>query len=176
MSELQQWLRMAAGIILMTAIFDLLLPANDNKKLAKLVMGLVIMMVLLEPILAVVYSGWRADWFSLGNSALPPSVNLADASSRIHSAGMQPVMQLVTENAAHQLEALLISSPAIADARITITMSEDGSITAVEVRVIPTNAAEQLSQKDLQELELLVKDLVSRYLQIAQANIYVEIG
>ena len=69
-----------------------------------------------------------------GNPALPPSVNLADASSRIHSAGMQPVMQLVTENAAHQLEALLISSPAIADARLTITMSEDGSITAVEVR------------------------------------------
>ena len=173
MRGIYDWLRMAAGLILVIAVFDLFLPANDSKKLAKLVMGLVIMLVLLEPLLALVYSGWELDTLSLGLISSPANVDWAGAGSQIYSAGMRPVMQYVSENTAYQLEALLLSSTAIQDARIQININQEGLISSVDVRIIPAESGNLDS--DLQELTELVIDLVSRYLQTAESNINVEI-
>ena len=54
----QHWLKALAGLVLVIAFFDLLLPENESKKLAKTIIGLVITAALLQPIVGIISAGW----------------------------------------------------------------------------------------------------------------------
>ncbi|MDI9419812.1 MAG: stage III sporulation protein AF [Firmicutes bacterium] len=176
MSLWQQWVRMLAGLVLFTAFFDLLLPENDSKKLAKLIMGLVIVAAMLQPVLTMVASNWDSTIIALGTAgpSWTPNHDVTYPGAEIQFAGMEPMWPLISSSAAAQLEALLISSESIENAQVIITLAEDGSVSQVQVAIWPVSASDQLPlAKQLTLREWAVK-VAARYLQIDQSVIYVE--
>ena len=165
MGPWQQWLRMLAGLVLVIAFFDLLLPENDSKKLAKLIMGLVITAALIQPIMAIIASGWEGAVFTV-DTGIPygmPDYGLIHAGTDVQSAGM-PREVLDGQTAASQLEALLITNESIVNAQVDIALADDGSVSQVGY-VWPAPAL-RLPPDQQHVVKDWVAAITTRYLQL----------
>lgn len=176
MGPWQQWLRMLAGLVLVIAFFDLLLPENDSKKLAKLIMGLVITAALIQPIMAIIASGWEGAVFTV-DTGIPygmPDYGLIHAGTDVQSAGMEPLRFLIGQTAASQLEALLITNESIVNAQVDIALADDGSVSQVQVTVWPAPAFAELPPDQQHVVKDWVAAITTRYLQLDPFRILVE--
>lgn len=169
----RSWLRMLIGLVLVIGLFDMLLPETDLKKLAKLVMGLVIMLAVLQPITALLNVGWDGS-ISIETTLYDDEIDWGKAGEMIYDAGSKPVLQFVTNQADHQMEALLIANTMVADAKITTHISEDGTITKVNAAITLCSSREHFPQEEIDGLEELTRNMIARYLQVSQAIISVE--
>ena len=174
MIEWRIWLRMLIGLVLVIGLFDMLLPDTDLKKIAKLVMGLAIMLAVLQPITAFLNVGWDESYISFETTLNDEQIDWVKAGEMIYNAGSKPVLQLVTSQADKQMEALLIANTMVADAKVTTQMGENGTITKVDAVIILSSSREHIPQKEIIRLEELTRNMIARYLQISQAIISVE--
>lgn len=172
----QQWLRTLAGLVLVIAFFDLLLPENNSKKLAKLIIGLVITAALLQPVLNLIDSGWDGTLFTggIGTAGGFADYQWLSAGSKVQSAGMEPVKSWISSTAASQIEALLISSESIKDAQVAVTLADGGTVALVVVTVWPEPALEQLPLDRQAAIREWAAAVTARYLQIDQSCVIVE--
>lgn len=176
MNNWHSWISSLIGLILIIGFFDMLLPDNNMKKMAKLVIGLVILIAVIEPILAVLNFNWsNPSWVQVGTT-LEFEV-WQSAGTDLYHAGSKPVLQTVAKNAEHQVEALLIVNDAIGDARITISLNEAGAVTKVIAKIDAATASSgRLIQENKHEIEDLARSTIARYLQITEELILIEIS
>ncbi len=172
MGSWQSWLRLLIGLVLIIGLFDMLLPENDLKKLAKLVMGLVIMFAILQPINALLNFGWNgANILSVTRPVSNLNQDWAQAGNRIYNAGTKPVLQPIATLINHQLEALLITNAMIVDAKIETEISESGSISQVYAKLTLNGDKGHVESEAISQLAL---NTIARYLQISTTIISIE--
>ncbi|HBE80421.1 MAG TPA: stage III sporulation protein AF, partial [Firmicutes bacterium] len=53
MSQVTEWLRQLVAAIILAGLLEMLLPNNELKNVTKMVMGLLIMMILIQPLIKV---------------------------------------------------------------------------------------------------------------------------
>lgn len=172
----QHWLKALAGLVLVIAFFDLLLPENESKKLAKTIIGLVITAALLQPIVGIISAGWDGAVLFTGMepAASIPDYDWLGTGQKVGLAGMEPVRTLIGTAAAAQLEALLITSGSIQNAKVEVTTADDGSVGQVRVIVWPVSG--QLSPTEQESLKDWAVSVAARYLQIDPSSVTVEFG
>lgn len=172
----QHWLKALAGLVLVIAFFDLLLPENESKKLAKTIIGLVITAALLQPIVGIISAGWDGAVLFTGMepAASIPDYDWLGTGQKVGLAGMEPVRTLIGTAAAAQLEVLLITSGSIQNAKVEVTTADDGSVGQVRVIVWPVSG--QLSPTEQESLKDWAVSVAARYLQIDPSSVTVEFG
>lgn len=173
MTGWQEWLRLFIALVIIIGFFDMLLPANDIKKLGKLVAGLVLMLAVLQPVLAVVNLNWvnHADYYV----SLTPQKELGgdwqrDA-ERLSEAGLRPVLRVVEDSAKNQLEHLITNKSWVKEVDVRITLTNNGEIGTVNISATEINEA-QVSQQSAERVAELTK-LVVDYLQIPESRIQI---
>ncbi len=190
MEAWRQWLRIITTLIILMGFFEMLIPENDLKKLTKLVMGLVIMLAILQPILAVVHWNWDPQFYLSDTGATTTMIDWSSESLRIHSAGVKPVLHLVESSVTKQLESLLVLNEGIQDATIDLELGRDGQITGVVAYLYLPQEFDlvtpiQVAQSDEQnasscndsnsERVASIRASIARYLQISDDMIVVTV-
>lgn len=173
MGELGQWLRTLVGLVLIVALFDMLLLENDFKKMARLVMGLVIMLGVLQPVLALLNSNWESWQLPSNFFQETASIDWDYRGESLRQAGIAPVLKYATNSLEAQVEQLICSDNNIVDARISTLINIKGELQQVEV-VIFLN--ENLSLELIDKIQADVLTNVANYLQISENYISVELG
>lgn len=62
MDRIADWLKQVAAVVILAGFLEMILPANAMKNVVKLVMGLVIIAILLQPLLMVFQIPVILDW------------------------------------------------------------------------------------------------------------------
>ncbi len=184
----QQWLRTITALVIIIGFFEMLLPENDLKQLAKLIMGLVLMLAILQPILALVNWNWNPQYFLVEEITIGGQRDWASEAQRIQTAGARPVLQAVEGSATKQLESLLVINEGINDAKVKLVLAPDGRVNGVQVSLIlqPTVPVISIGQSEdypQGEDEILdsrfrinrIRTSVARYLDISEDIVQVEI-
>jgi len=170
----QQWLRLLVGLVMVISLFDMLLPEHDLKKLAKHVLGLVIMLALLQPLLAIIYGDWETLWGTILPTVPEIDVDWQAAGNAVFTAGFQPMKRVVSSNANQQIEQLLRRHSLIKDARVAVSIADTGEVIGVHAEIVPFFAAD-LSPSEWQNLQEDVIKIIADYLQISERLIFVNI-
>lgn len=74
MTEMAEWIRRLAGLVLLLGFAELLLPPGETSRFARLVIGFSLLLSLLQPLTGLL-QGWRGGTVSLellGEPLLPP--------------------------------------------------------------------------------------------------------
>ena len=108
------------------------------------------------------------------NAASIPDYDWLGTGQKVGLAGMEPVRTLIGTAAAAQLEALLITSGSIQNAKVEVTTADDGSVGQVRVIVWPVSG--QLSPTEQESLKDWAVSVAARYLQIDPSSVTVEFG
>lgn len=173
MGQLGQWLRMLVGLVLITSLFDMLLPENDFKKIAKLVMGLVIMLGILQPVLALVNNNWN-DWhLSFQIQEQTDGIDWNQRGEYLLQAGITPVIRYATNSIEEQVEMALAMNELIEDAKITTHLNTSGELQQVEIIIL---ASSELTPDLEEQVKAEATKSVANFLQISETFISVELG
>lgn len=185
MIEWRQWLQTFMTLVVLTSLFEMLLPEDDLRKFAKLAMGLVLMLAILQPIMALVHLDWHLE-YPLVASVAVPAVDWQERASVIQEAGAGPVMQAATRNVARQIQALLLLDREIHEVSITVSAAPSGDIDVVivevafqpEVRPVVVGDEASLDDTHLSRQKSKLENVrrsVARYLDIDEANVEVRL-
>jgi stage III sporulation protein AF len=166
------WLRNIVLLLLFILGVDLLLPRSAFRRYLRLVSGMILVLVVLEPVLAWVGVGVAVPGLSpLGPSAgawpdgtLPPSTV-----RQVQCTVERQVEEAFRQRVASSVRDLLLDSGAVSLARVEVTLA-GAEVAAVRVRVRPR--AGHLSAGERERLG----DLVARYLGIPRERVAVEEG
>jgi len=170
------WLRSIVLVLLFVLGVELLLPWSAFRRYVKLVAGMILVLVVLEPVLA--WLGGRAAvpglsrvWGRSGPGAgvfaagTPPASSARQAQSTVE----RQVQEAFRQRVASSVRDLLLDSGAISTARVEVTLA-GVEIVGVVARVRPR--AGRLSPGERERLG----DLVARYLGIPRERVAVEEG
>lgn len=135
---LVDWIRQLGFLVFFAGLVQILLPDNDLRKTARLVIGLVFVLAVIEPMVAWLDGAWLLDeavgagaggWFSSGESYVREGERLAaDVLARA-----QDEWRLQAER---ELAALIALVPGVKEVEVTVSMG-DGEVSEVGVRLIP---------------------------------------
>lgn len=170
----QEWLQMLVCLVIIIGFFQMLLPDGQMQRLVKLVMGLVIMLAVMQPILAVLNTEWLIPTsLSWPTSDMVSSPDWNDQAEEIMAAGSKPVFSHITSSTEHQLEAILLINQEISDAKVEITVNHDGVVQSADVTV---KTAKEVDEEQHHLLIEQNRTTISRYLQLKSTDVRVTIN
>ena len=150
----KDWLKTLTTLVILMVILETILPENELRKFAKLVLGLVLMTAVLQPILALVYLNWDmgdwvVDWETDGNEAWQ------EVAVRLQSKGSEPVLRSLDQSVVHQVEALVFGIHNVEHVEVHVK-NTDGKLG--EIVVIVESPDEAVLKK--------IKRVVAHYLNV----------
>lgn len=176
MATWQEWLRLLITLVIIIGFFEMLLPANDLKKLAKLVAGLVLMLAVLQPVLAIVNLNWVSSLQHDMESVVQSNSfqSWEDKAQQISEAGLRPVLRTIENNAETQLENYLKNSFQLPEATVRITLAADGTIRWVRINAY---IADQIVlAEERQQLLTKLRQAVADYLQVSASIVQITLN
>jgi stage III sporulation protein AF len=102
MNQVTEWLRQLVAAIILAGLLEMLLPNNELKNVTKMVMGLLIMMILIQPLIKVFDLPQKVNW-SLPSLAAPKT---SPPTERIIAKGLK-IRESWTKEFQRQNQALL---------------------------------------------------------------------
>ena len=161
MSAWKEWLKTITALVIVLGVLETILPDNELRKFAKLVLGLVLMTAVLQPLLTVVYLNWDlGDW----EAEIERGSNEAwqGIASRLETKGSEPVFRSLDQSLVHQVEAIVLGMYDVE--QVEVQLKKTGS-ELVEVVV-------SVDSPDGATLEK-VKRVVAHYLNMDEETITV---
>ena len=114
-----QWVLSVAGIAILSVLADVILPAGQTKKYIKTVIGVVVTLVLVQPVFSLA-AGGGGDLFDVGGAVEPQEQYI----SYVEGQAQDGVTALT-----HQLQQAGFDSPSVVfvarSRQLVVTLSED---------------------------------------------------
>lgn len=175
MANWQEWLRLLIALVIIIGFFDMLLPANDIKKLAKLVAGLVLMLAVLQPVLAIVNLNWATSLQEFPNDVVQSSQQQSwtATAEQLSEAGLKPALSSIEASAQAQLTNYLTGNFQLESVNAGISLATDGTIRQV---TITGSSTDQLSLEEQQALLANLKQSVASYLQTSENLVHIKLN
>ncbi|NLJ75228.1 MAG: stage III sporulation protein AF [Firmicutes bacterium] len=161
MSAWKEWLKTITALVIVLGVLETILPDNELRKFAKLVLGLVLMTAVLQPLLTVVYLNWDlGDW----EAEIERGSNEAwqGIASRLETKGSEPVFRSLDQSLVHQVEAIVLGMYDVE--QVEVQLKKTGS-ELVEVVVSVDSPDGAILEK--------VKRVVAHYLNMDEETITV---
>jgi len=169
MNSLQDWIRTITALVIIIGFFEMLLPDDEMRKFTKLVMGLVIMLAVLQPVIALMNMTWD---FSLH---LQPALTSEEQPSweergnELHNIGSEPVLAVIEESASRHIETILLLLNGVEKVNVSIASRGD-QITKITVQVL-TSIQERSA---LDQLRARIGEAISHYFSVSANLVSVE--
>lgn len=137
----KQWLKSLLSLVILLGILEMLLPFGELAKFAKLVLGLVLMLAVLQPLSLLLNQDIAVLDLTWDFQREDPEVQvLAD---RIRWVATEPFLEQNEAALATQLEAALLGLEVVQEAKVHV--QNQGQRTAlIEVQLVPYNANTKL--------------------------------
>jgi stage III sporulation protein AF len=161
LSAWKEWLKTITALVIVLGVLETILPDNELRKFAKLVLGLVLMTAVLQPLLTVVYLNWDlGDW----EAEIERGSNEAwqGIASRLETKGSEPVFRSLDQSLVHQVEAIVLGMYDVE--QVEVQLKKTGS-ELVEVVVSVDSPDGAILEK--------VKRVVAHYLNMDEETITV---
>ncbi|GAB6935403.1 MAG: stage III sporulation protein AF [Bacillota bacterium] len=107
MDTLALWLKKIVLLVLLATVLDLLLPNTELQRYVKLVMGLIILLVILNPILTLVSPHITDEWITLQAAGTGPAMESVDTIAEKGRALRQDLDRRALEEARTRVEELV---------------------------------------------------------------------
>lgn len=107
MDTLALWLKKIVLLVLLATVLDLLLPNTELQRYVKLVMGLIILLVILNPILTLVSPHITDEWITLQAAGTGPVMESVDTIAEKGRALRQDLDRRALEEARTRVEELV---------------------------------------------------------------------
>ena len=157
----KDWLKTLTALVILMVILETILPENELRKFAKLVLGLVLMTAVLQPILAVVYLNWDlGDWVVDGETVTGEAWQ--ETAARLQSKGSEPVFRLLDQSLIHQVEAIVLGIHDVEHVKVQI-VNTNGQLGEIVVNVDSRDEA----------VLMKIKRVVAHYLNMDEERITV---
>lgn len=134
MAFLASWIKQLVLVVILATFVDLLLPDNKMKRYARLVVGLLILLLILSPVLTLFKGDWSPErLLAAEDGAVEGELASLEEIERQTESLHEKQRQLVANNAAERLEQALSAgieqqfSVAVADVEVTLTRGESDS-------------------------------------------------
>lgn len=151
MSGWRGWIQTLIALVVVLGFLEMLLPDTSIKKFSKLVFGLVLMLAVLQPIMAIVFWDWDTS-FPLELSLETVASNYdywEQEGNRLHQIGSEHLDTQVMAGAIRQIETLALMTEGVEDAKVELEWGSDGSVQGVfvqlDLRVQPVKTVESVS-------------------------------
>jgi len=122
----RQWLKTLLALVILSGLAELILPGGGVNKFAKLVLGLVIMLAVLQPLQILFGPGWEIPALELPSGLERKAEDWANLAAAVQTAGARPFLAKGDPALAGQLEVLLLTLEQVDEARVSIKFSTDG--------------------------------------------------
>lgn len=137
MPSLVGWIQQLGFLVVVAALTQILLPASEIRKTARLVIGLVIILALVEPAVEWLAGGaasWQWDERS-GAAASLAGARYIEEGQRLREASLSGVEAAWRDQAERELAAFLSLVPGVDGAGVELEMG-DGRVRRVAVRLV----------------------------------------
>lgn len=145
MAQITEWVKTVIFVVLFAAFLELLLPASGMRRFVRVVMGLLILLVMLNPVVEVFQTNFSPDQVpalsgggpdSASGSAVPETI--ADAAKQRN----QLALAVYEKDLARQIRAVVLALDGVRDAKVDVSVQQSadgrqGAIDKVVVFVMP---------------------------------------
>lgn len=182
MGEWREWIRTITGLVIMVGFLQMLLPENSMRSVAKLVMGLVLMLAILQPILSIIYWDWDTQFpLELQEEPAISTANLQKRSEAVIEAGSQPVVGSALSSASKQVEALALMVEGVKDANATVIVSPSGQLERISLTIMVSpsdsvdSSGDARNSVELTRVGNQVLRVISQYYGLSQSQVEITV-
>lgn len=149
MRSLSAWIQQLGFLVFLAGLAEILLPAGDVRKTARLVVGLVVILAVIEPAIGWILDGAGAPAWR-GSPDLSPLLagrEYAEEGARIAGAALAGVEEAWRVQAQRELAAFLGLIPGVSRAGVELLLDE-GRILWVQARLAPEAGESGTASRD----------------------------
>ena len=162
---LQAWARQLVFLALFATVMEMLLPAGELRRYAKMVLGLVVILAVLDPLLQILQGhNWADTWtYGLVGQDNVSSESAVQAGMQMMDAALAGAAQAVRADVTGQMEALLMSIGGVEEASVDLATEEPRILIRTAVGADDNTLVER------------VRSVVATFLGAKPASIRVEV-
>jgi len=141
--QLTAWVKTIIFIVLFAAFLELLLPVSGMRRFVRVIMGLLIMLVMLNPVVEVFQSRFAPDQLPVINGDNSDSVDFAtEETADVVKQRDQLALDLYEKDLTRQIQAVVMAEEGVADSKVLLSIKaaadgRQGAIDKVTVFVQP---------------------------------------